>query len=255
MPRKAMTITEKNLDNFKGFIVSKGLSKSTLDNYLYDAKLLAKFIKGKEITPELLEDFKEKQLKKFNIVSVKGMICGVNSYLEFIDSPHRMEQIKAPKREKRYNQTVLTKEEYLNVLKALKRYGSERLYLIVESICGAGLKLSELNHLTVEAVIRGKVVLPPDQKNVYLSKNLCNDLLQYCKENDIFAGTILVTRNGRLPDRANVSREIKSACADTGIDLEKLSTRALRDYYFRNYENYRSEIVEMMDEDWRGKSQ
>lgn len=251
MSNSVNVITESDLEKYRSFLVSKGLSKATIENYLYNARIFGKFLKNKEITPELLESFKEKQMKKFTVVGTKALICGVNSYLDYMGCPYKITQIKAPKQERKVNQAALTKSEYLEVLKAIKHSGNDRLYLIVESICGAGLKLSELNYLTVEAVIKGKVELPSGHHSVYLSKNLCGDLLEYCRDNDIFIGAILVTRNGKLPDRANVSRDIKAVCANTGIDPEKLSTKALREYYFRNFESFRREAVDLMDENLR----
>ena len=137
-----------------------------------------------------------------------------------------------------------------NILKAIKQAGNARLYLILESICGAGLKLSELQFLTVEAVIKRKVVLPPDN-NVYLSKRLCEDLLDCCRDNDIFMLAILLTRGEKIPDRSNISREIKGACAETGIDTKKLSTKALREYYFGIFESFGSEMADLMNEQWK----
>lgn len=244
-------ITETDLEKYKAFLVSKGLSEKTVKKYLYDAGIFTNYLKNREITPEVLEDFKKNRLKKFTVAGTNGLICGVNSLLDYMGCPHRIVRIDETPRERDTEKTAVTKEEYLKILKAVKRSGNERLYLIVESICGAGLKLSEVQYLTVEAVIKGKVEPPSGRHSIYLPKNLRSDLLEYCKNNDIFVGTILVTRNGNVPDKANVSREIKAACSSTGIDPEKLSTKALREYYFRNFEDYRSEIVEMMDREWR----
>ncbi len=245
-------ITETDLENYKDYLISKGLAKKTVDTYLYDAGVFGRYLKNKEITPKVLEDFKKNQLKKFTVVGARGVIFGVNSYLDYIDCPYKIEQIEPVKQKRDISKTAITKEEYLNILKAIKRSGNDRLYLIVESICSAGLKLSEVQYLTVEAVIKGKVELPTNHGSIYLPKNLRGDLLEYCKDNDIFIGTILVTKNGKVPDKGNVSRELKSICADAGIDPERLSTKTLRDYYFKSFEDYRSEVVEMMDREWRG---
>ena len=56
-----------------------------------------------------------------------------------------------------------------------------------------------------------------------------------------------------MPDKANISRELKNICADAGVDPERLSTKTLRDYYLKNFEDHRSDIVEMMDQEWREK--
>lgn len=246
-----MTITENSMEKFGEYLSVKGAAKSTQRNYLYHVKILSRYLDNKDITPETMEEFKQEQQKRFNAVSVKTMIYGINVYLEFIGSPYRMEQIAVPKRENDVVEEVITGEEYLKILKAIRKTGNKRLYLIVESICGAGLKLSELQFLTVEAVIKRKAVLAPEN-SVYLSKRLCEDLLDYCREKNIIKGTILLTRSGNLPDRANVSREIKNACANIGIGVQKLSTKALRAFYFRNFESFRGEMADLMDEEWRG---
>lgn len=153
-----------------------------------------------------------------------------------------------------YNTVFRDYKEYLDILKAIKRLDNVWLYLIVESISGAGLKLSELQYLTVEAVIKSRVELPTNHRSIYLPKNLRDDLLEYCKENDVFIGAILVTKSGKVPDKANISRELKSICADAGVDPERLSTKTLRDYYLKSFEDHRKEVVEMMDRERRKTS-
>lgn len=240
---------ERCSEKFNEYLISKGLSKSTVSTYLYHVKILNDYLKDREITPSVLEQFKENQKKRFVPPTVRAMICGINNYLEFLGSPHRIEQITVPKQKKSAQKDFITKDEYLSILKSIKRTGNDRLFLIVESIVVAGLKLSELKFLTVEAVIKRKVALP-DNDVVYLSKHLCEDLLEYCRDNNIYSGTILLTRGGKIPDKANVSREIKKACLNTGIDVKKISTKTLREFYFRNFESYRYEIVEMIDKEW-----
>lgn len=241
-----MTVLEKDSEKFGEYLLLKGCTKSTVSTYLYHVKILSEYLKDKEITPDILEKFKIKQEKRFVPPTVRAMICAVNNYLEFIGSPYRIDNITVPKQKMAAPKIYITGDDYLNILKSIKRKGDDRLYLIVESIAAAGLKLSELQFLTVEAVIKRKVVLPNDNV-VYLSKHLCDDLLEYCKDNNIFSGAILLTRGGKIPDKANVSRDIKNACSDTGIDVRKISTKTLREFYFRNFESYRCEIVEMMD--------
>ncbi|MDE6724680.1 MAG: hypothetical protein K2J79_03655, partial [Ruminiclostridium sp.] len=177
MKKNADVITETDLENYKDYLISKALAKKTVEKYLYDARVFGRYLKNKEITPKVLEDFKKKQLEKFTVVGARGLIFGVNSYLEYIDCPYKIEQIEPVKQKRDISKTAITKEEYLNILKAIKRSGNDRLYLIVESISGAGLKLSELQYLTVEAVIKSRVELPTNHRRIYLPKNLRDDLL------------------------------------------------------------------------------
>lgn len=243
----------QSINSFKDFLASKNLAKSTCQNYAWEARKFTRFAKNKKITPELLQMYRAEELKRNSITAVQLSVTGVNKYMEFIGCPHRMERI-APSQTKaqseRSEKEPLSNEEYLQILNAVKRSDDERLYLIVQSIGSAGLKLSELQQLTVEAAKDGKIVFDYD-RIVYLPKNLCEDLLEYCRKNNIFRGTIITTRCGNVPNKANVSRAIKTACKGTGIDSDRLSTRAIRQFYFNSFENLRSEMVDIMDEERR----
>ena len=51
----------------------------------------------------------------------------------------------------------LTKAEYLRLLEAAKK--NKRLHLILQTICGTGIRISELKYFTVEAVRKGEIVV------------------------------------------------------------------------------------------------
>lgn len=62
-----------------------------------------------------------------------------------------------------------------------------------------------------------------------------------------------MTGDEKISYRANASREIKNACLNTGINVKNISVKTLREFYFRNFENYRREVVEMMYSEWNSK--
>lgn len=148
----------------------------------------------------------------------------------------------------------LTTDEYLRVLSALKSCSDNRLYVIVETICSAGIKYSELKYLTVEATEAGLLVLPygvRKNRNVYLPKNLCADLRKFCADKGVYRGWVFLTKLGNFPNRGNMTGAIREACKNTGIDNKKLSMRAFRNFYIANFENIRNEMAELIDEDLR----
>lgn len=240
----------QSIDSFKDFLASKNLAKSICQDYEWEARKFVNFAKNKKITSELLRKYRAEELRKNSESAVQLSIAGVNKYMEFIGCPYRMERIDAARKKVRSDEEPPSVEEYLQILNAIKRTEDERLYLIVQSIGSAGLKLSELRQLTVDAAKKGKITLDEDRV-VYLPKSLCDDLLEYCRQNNIFMGTILTTRCGNVPNRSNVSRAIKMACKGTDIDPEKLSTKAIRQFYFNSLESLRSEMVDIMDEERR----
>ena len=56
----------------------------------------------------------------------------------------------------RENQKELTRGEYHRLLSTAQVSGRERLALLMEAICATGIRVSEVQYLTVEAVKAGK---------------------------------------------------------------------------------------------------
>ncbi len=48
----------------------------------------------------------------------------------------------------------LTKEEYRRLVLAARENGNERLALLIQTICSTGIRISELDNITVEAAGR-----------------------------------------------------------------------------------------------------
>lgn len=246
-----MSAVDETISEFGEYLASEKVSRKTGKRYIRDAKKFLRFLYCEEITPKVLEEYKALQLQTHKRVTVKTEIFGVNKYLEFIGCPYKIDHLDLSLKSEKFEVPVLIPEEYARMMNAVRSTGDDRLYLLVETVCKTGLKLSELNCLTVEAVHAEAVLLPSGRK-VYLSRKLCEDLRNYCRNYDILSGKIFMTRNGNLPDRSNVSRSIKNACKGTGIDPDKLSTKALREFYLLNYEKAGGRMADIMDEDLRG---
>ena len=79
---------------------------------------------------------------------------------------------------------------------AAERTGKGRLALLMESICGTGIRVSEVRYLTVEAAQRGKAVVSLTGKirTILIPNKLCRKLLKFAKKNKIASGEIFLTR-------------------------------------------------------------
>ena len=90
---------------------------------------------------------------------------------------------------------------------------------ILQTICGTGIRVSELRYITVEAAKQGEAVVSCKAKTrtVFLVKALRQKLLRYAAEQGIESGMIFVTRTGKPIDRTNIWREMKSLCQEAGV--------------------------------------
>jgi len=249
-----LIVDENSIKEFVLHIAAGGAEPHTQKRYEHDVKMFADFLGKRKISQKILEDYKTAKLEEYSAATVKTMLFGLNKYLEFIGSELRINNKDLSAHREKTPDEQLTMDEYLRVLSALKSCQDDRLYVIVETICSAGIKYSELKYLTVEAIEAGLLILPygvRKNRNVYLPKNLCADLRKFCADNGVYHGSIFLTKLGNFPDRGNMTGAIREACKNTGIDHKKLSMRAFKDFYTANFENIRSEMAELIDEDLR----
>lgn len=254
MKQTRLIVDEKSIKEFVEHIAAKGVAPHTQKRYEHDVKMFADFLGERKISQKILDEYKAAKLEEYSIATVKTILFGLNKYLEFIGCDLRINNKDLIAHRAKTPDELLTMDEYLQVLSAVKSHQDDRLYVIVETICSAGLKYSELKYLTVEAIEAGLLVLPygvRKNRNVYLPKNLCADLRKFCADNGVYRGSVFLTKRGNFPDRGNMTGVIREACKNTGIDQKKLSMRAFKDFYTANFENIRSEMAELMDEDLR----
>lgn len=254
MKQTSLIVEKNSIKDFVEHIAANGAELHTQKRYEHDVKMLADFLGERRITQKILDEYKAAKLEEYSAATVKTMLFGVNKYLEFIGTKLRVNNKDLAAHRAKTPDEKLTMDEYLCVLSALKSCSDDRLYVIVETICSAGIKYSELKYLTVEAIEAGLLVLPygvRKNQNVYLPKNLCEDLRKFCADKGVYRGSIFLTKLGNFPDRGNMTREIREACKNTKVDNKKLSMRAFRDFYIANFENMRNEMAEFIDEDLR----
>ena len=143
----------------------------------------------------------------------------------------------------------LTKAEYIRLVNTAKQKGNERLNLILQTICGTGIRVSELQFISVEAVKRGKAVvsLKGKTRTVFLVRELQKKLLRYVAEQHIKSGCIFITRSGRPISRTNIWREMKSLCVQAGVNPQKVFPHNLRHLFARVFYGIEKDIAKLAD--------
>ena len=129
----------------------------------------------------------------------------------------------------------MTKAEYERLLQAAKQKKNERLYLLIQTICSTGIRVSEVRHITVAAVSRGVAEIRCKGKcrQVFLPGKLCRILKEYIKAQKIKSGAVFVTRNGNPPDRSNIWSDMKKLCKAAGVAEKKVFPHNLRHFFAR----------------------
>ena len=103
------------------------------------------------------------------------MLASLNSLFVFLDWHElKVKSIKLQQQIYCPEEKELTKAEYTRLCRAAERKHNERLNLILQTICGTGIRVSELQYITVEAVKCGEATVSSKAKtrSVFIVKEL-----------------------------------------------------------------------------------
>lgn len=143
----------------------------------------------------------------------------------------------------------LTKAEYIRLVNAAERNGNERLNLIIQTICGTGIRVSELKFITLEAVKQGEaaVSLKGKTRTVFIVKELKQKLLCYAAKQKIKSGMIFITRTGKAISRCNIWRDMKALCEQANVSPDKVFPHNLRHLFARTFYGIEKDIAKLAD--------
>ena len=248
---KGRILTEKLISEFSRYLKSEEKSQNTLEKYLRDANAFAGFLNGSQVTKEKVITYKNKLLSEnYAVRSVNSVLASLNSLFSFLGwQDCKVKSIKLQRQIYCSEEKELKREEYARLCRAAEKKKNERLNLIIQTICGTGIRVSELKYITVEAVKCGEAVvsLKGKTRSVFIVKELRKKLLRYIAEQNIQSGSIFVTRTGKPISRTNIWREMKSLCNDAGVDPKKVFPHNLRHLFARAFYGIEKDIAKLAD--------
>ena len=143
----------------------------------------------------------------------------------------------------------LTKKDYNKLIKAALINGDERTALAIQTICATGIRVSELQSITVETLRSGQAHICNKGKNriVFIPKALVNVLKKYVVNHNIASGPIFVTRNNKPLDRSNLWKSMKQLCSVAGVKPSKIYPHNLRHLFAKTYYTQQKDISRLAD--------
>ena len=246
---KNKTITKKLLREFGTHLVHEEKSAATCSKYLRDVRNLAKFSDGQPITKELVAAWKKNLTDKgYAVRSVNSMLASANSFLNFAGwSECKVKNLRLQRQVYCAEEKELTKAEYLRLLAAAE--SNAQLSLMIQTICGTGIRVSELRYFTVEAVRRGEIAVNCKSKTrtILVPGKLRNRLLRYARRQSTETGVIFKGRNGKPLDRSVIWRQMKQLCEAAGVSRTKVFPHNLRKLFARTFYRSDRDIAKLAD--------
>lgn len=126
---------------------------------------------------------------------------------------------------------------------------NSRLRLIIETICGTGIRVSELQYFTLEAIKCGTVTVSCKNKtrSIIVPNKLRKLLLSYARKNGITGGIIFRTRSGKPMNRSNIWSEMKKLCVSANVNPSKVFPHNLRKLFARTFYTIEKDIAKLAD--------
>ena len=244
-----MKLSIEQIQEFANYLCREEKSVATQEKYLRDVQAFCVYADGNEINMELVVSWK-KQLVESNyaVRSINSMLASVNSLLDFLGlSNCKVKNIRTQRQTYCAEDKELTKAEYLRLLAASKK--NEQLNLVIQTICGTGIRVSELRYFTVEATRRGEVTVDCKNKTrtILVPGKLKHILLNYAKRCGIVTGAIFIGRNGKALDRSCIWRQMKQLCKGAGVKETKVFPHNLRKLFARTFYGIEKDIAKLAD--------
>ena len=243
-------IEPKILQEFELYLRNEERSKATIEKYMRDVRCFVGFIGSTEVSKQSVVDYKNKLGNSYAVASANSMIAALNSFLRFCGWHDLcVKQFRVQRQAYCSEEKELTRAEYIRLLEAANKKHNERLNLIIQTICGTGIRVSELQYITVEALGKGEAVVNCKGKNrrIFIVPELKKKLLRYVKEQKISSGAVFITRNGKPVSRNNIWKEMKSLCEQAHVAPSKVFPHNLRHLFARTFYGIEKDIAKLAD--------
>lgn len=223
------------------------LSTNTINQYKNNLNQLLKYLKEKNLEEVSKKDFmrfKQDLLEAGNlkINTINMRIISLNKFLK--DNGLKDMTIKQVKTQKINDfKEAISEKDYKALLKYTKFNKNDgknyRDYLLMRTLGETGVRVSELKFFTVEALknMDGNLTVYNKGKyrDVFLTQELKQDLLDYAKDNNIKNIIFHGKDPNKMLNRSVIYLNLKKLADKVGIDPENVHPHAFRHRYALKY--------------------
>lgn len=244
------TISENGIRVFEAQLYLNEKSGATVAKYVRAVRECAAYLQGKELTKPRLLEYRDFLQKKVKVQTVNGELSAISAFLDIMGwRDLKVKLLKIQRQAFLDESRELSEAEYKRLLAAARGRGNERLYLLMQTICGTGIRVSELIYITVEAAAAGRaeISMKGKSRTVILPQKLRRKLLEYAKRRNINSGYIFCTKTGRPLDRSNICHDMKKLCCSAEVDPRKVFPHNLRHLFARPFYAVEKNLAHLAD--------
>ena len=244
-------INSSRIQEYARQLQAEERASGTVEKYLRDVGAFAAFAEGQPVDKALVAAWKEQLVSQgYAPRTVNSMLAAVHGFLAFLGfTGCKVKYLKIQRRVFRETGRELDKGDYEKLVAMAESRGRHRLALLMETICATGIRVSEVQYITVEAARRGEaeIRLKGKIRNIILPKKLCRKLLNYAGKQKTASGEIFLTKSGKGLSRRQIWAEMKSLCKYAGVMPGKVFPHNLRHMFATVFYRACRDIVKLSD--------
>lgn len=222
-------------------------SPNTISKYKRDIVAFLSYLQQRPLNKEEVLSYKQCLLERGYLPSsINSMLAAINGFLGFIGrSECRVKQLRTQRKMFRDANKQISQTEYQKLVSAAGKTKQKLLQLILQTLGGTGIRISELQFVTVHALEEGVIRIANKGKirEVSIPHKLQRKLLSYCKKEKLSSGCIFTIRKGKSIHRSTVWRKMKALCKVSFIPSKKVFPHNLRHLFAHTFYQRSKNVV------------
>lgn len=243
------TITDRDIECFRTYLTLGERAPTTIQKYVHDLRRFRDWLEGAPCDREMILRYKAFLTDHLAPASVNSALAALNAFWGFRGEQElRVRSLRIQRQLFLPSERELSREEYERLLQAALAH-DKRLYLLLQTVCSTGIRISELRCITVEAVEAGEAEIDGKGKRrrVLLPMQLCQILRSYIRERELSCGPVFVTANGHPMDRSNIWVSTKKMARIARVPEKKVFPHNLRHLFARTYYSSQKDVLRLAD--------
>ena len=244
-------MTSEKIEAYLKELSNEERAEATIEKYRRALLSFAAFLCGAAVTPETIKNWKDDlREKNYAPSTINTYLAALNGFFHFCGwTDCRARFLKIQRRLFRDSKQELTRTEYERLVAAAEAAGDRGLALLMETICSTGIRVSEVQYITVEAAKNGKteIALKGKIRTILLPSKLCRKLLKFATQKKTASGAIFRAKSGKSMSRYQIWPKMKKLCACAGVDAGKAFPHNLRHLFATAFYRAYKDIVMLAD--------
>lgn len=227
----------KELDRYKQELIKDELAPNTIDKYVRDVELFYDFLNknNMKLGKNELIAYKKDLETRFKPSTVNNKIITINKYLKFIDKDKLC--LKAIREQTNNHSEAMTQNDFERIMRQAKTRNLDRNVMMLDIFYFTGVRVSELQFFTVEAVKKGYMKIDNKGKirTVPIPKKLQKEARDYIKQNGITTGAVILSRAGNPLSRFTIFKDMKYLAGQARVKKSRVYPHSIRHLFAKNW--------------------